>query len=407
MNFFKTIGRNQNLRIILGSQLVFQLGIWFGTIGNLQFLQKHVESHVLQAFFLVLGGIVGVIIGPYAGRYIDATSKVNVLKLVGLMRIGSVIAMLIAIYTGSIYWMLLYSIGIGCSASFFTPTIQTILPSIVEKEELITVNAININIITLSRIFGAVLAGLLLTVAPLYVLFLIALIAYLTLYFITFLLHVPEAYELTDKKAKEKTTFKELFPIIRSQHAIKVVLMVSITPLIFISGFNLFVIEVGTGQPHFIMGLLYFVEGASIIIAGLFIKKIITRYQKHVSILLFTCCLMGLSQLLLSLTNIYITVLAFGVFGLAYGMFNPLLYTYSQQNVPSHVHGRFFSFKTMLDRTIMQVCLVLIGFLLDHIGYRSLMLLLSLCTFTLIVSIFIHSILNAKYSRNRNDFYNT
>jgi MFS transporter, DHA3 family, macrolide efflux protein len=162
VNFFKTILRNKNLSIVLGSQLVFQLGIWFGTIGNLQFLQTHIESHFFQAFFLVMGGIIGVIIGPYAGRYIDVTLKVKVLRLVGVMRIISVIAMLIAIYTGSIYWMMIYSIGIGCSASFFNPTIQTILPLIVDKEDLITVNSININIITLSRIFGAVLAGLLL-----------------------------------------------------------------------------------------------------------------------------------------------------------------------------------------------------------------------------------------------------
>ncbi|PAK41348.1 MFS transporter, partial [Priestia megaterium] len=109
MNSLKTILKNKNLSIVLGSQLVFQMGIWFGTIGNLQFLQNHIESHTLQAFFLVIGGIVGVMIGPYAGRYIDATSKVKVLRLVGLMRITSVIAMLFAIYTGSIYWMVVYS----------------------------------------------------------------------------------------------------------------------------------------------------------------------------------------------------------------------------------------------------------------------------------------------------------
>ena len=396
MNSLKTILKNKNLSIVLGSQLVFQMGIWFGTIGNLQFLQQHIESHTLQAFFLVIGGIVGVMIGPYAGRYIDVTSKVKVLRLVGLMRITSVIAMLIAIYTGSIYWMVVYSIGIGCSASFFNPTIQTILPSIVDKDDLITVNAININIITLSRIFGAVLAGLLLTIAPLYVLFIIALIAYITLYFINFLLSIPDNLKLNNKKVKTK--FKEIFPIILKNHAIKTVLVLSIIPLIFISGFNLFVIEVGKGKPGFIMGILYFVEGSSILIAGIFIKKIIKKYQKQVLILLFACGLMGGAQLLLSLTNLYITVLAFGLFGLAYGMFNPLLYTYSQQKVPSDIHGRFFSFKTMIDRTIMQLCLVLIGFLLDKIGYNSLMMLLGLCTFTLVISTFISLRINSKHS---------
>lgn len=399
MNSLKTILKNKNLSIVLGSQLVFQMGIWFGTIGNLQFLQERINSHTLQAFFLVIGGIVGVMIGPYAGRYIDITSKVRVLRLVGLMRIISVLAMLIAIYTGSIYWMIVYSIGIGCSASFFNPTIQTILPSIVNKDDLITVNAININIITLSRIFGAVLAGLLLTIAPLYVLFIIALVAYITLYFINFLLSVPEDLRLKNNKVKIR--FTEIFPFILKNHAIKIVLVLSIIPLIFISGFNLFVIEVGKGQPSFIMGILYFVEGASILVAGLFIRKIIKKYQKQLLILLFACGLMGGAQLLLSLTNLYITVLAFGLFGLAYGMFNPLLYTYSQEKVPVDIHGRFFSFKTMIDRTIMQLCLVLIGFLLDQIGYGSLMMLLGLCTFTLVFSLCINLKIHSKHSVNR------
>ncbi|MCR6849977.1 MULTISPECIES: MFS transporter [Bacillus] len=394
MKSFKAIIHNKNLCIVLGSQLVFQLGIWFGTIGNLQFLQIHIKSHVLQAFFLVIGGVLGVIIGPYAGRYIDSTSKLKVLQLVGLMRIASVLSMLVAIYTGSIYWMVIYSIGIGCSASFFNPTIQTILPTLVKEDDLITVNAININIITLSRIFGAVLAGLLLTVAPLYTLFIIALIAYAILYFINFLLVIPNDIQLLPKKLK--TNFKDIFPIIINNHPIKVVLTLSIIPLIFISGFNLFVIEIGKGQPSSIMGILYFIEGTSILIAGLLIKRVIKRYHKQVNILLFACCLMGIAQILLSLTNLYLTIFAFSVFGLAYGMFNPLLYTYAQQKVPSSIHGRFFSFKTMLDRTIMQLCLVLIGFLLDQIGYSSLMVLLGICTLTLVSAIIIDFRVNSK-----------
>ncbi|KAA0784772.1 MFS transporter [Bacillus sp. BPN334] len=370
----------------------------------MQFLQIHIKSHVLQAFFLVIGGVLGVIIGPYAGRYIDSTSKLKVLQLVGLMRIASVLSMLVAIYTGSIYWMVIYSIGIGCSASFFNPTIQTILPTLVKEDDLITINAININIITLSRIFGAVLAGLLLTVAPLYTLFIIALIAYAILYFINFLLVIPNDIQLLPKKLK--TNFKDIFPIIINNHPIKVVLTLSIIPLIFISGFNLFVIEIGKGQPSSIMGILYFIEGTSILIAGLLIKRVIKRYHKQVNILLFSCCLMGIAQILLSLTNLYLTIFAFSVFGLAYGMFNPLLYTYAQQKVPSSIHGRFFSFKTMLDRTIMQLCLVLIGFLLDQIGYSSLMVLLGICTLTLVSAIIIDFRVNSKSytTENKSDY---
>lgn len=388
MNTYKKIIQNKNLMIILISQLVFQLGIWFGTIGNLQFLQIHVESSFLQAFFLVIGGVIGVLIGPYAGRYIDSTSKTKVLQLVGLMRIVSVVCMLLAIYLDSIWLMLAYSIGIGCSASFFNPAIQSIIPKITQEDELITVNAININIVTLSRIFGAVLAGLLLTVAPLYTLFIIALVAYLALYLLNqFVVVNEEDYERKSKKTSLQ--FREIIPLLQSNYLLRMILILSMIPLIFISGFNLFVIEISQNSNTSINGFLYLVEGGSILISSFFAAKIARLRFQPFYIFLFICLLMGISQWLLSFSSISLSIVAFSLFGFSYGMFNPLLYTFSQKTIPPDIHGRFFSLKTMLDRSVLQIFLVLIGFLLDTIGYRFLVMILGTLTILIVLCSFI------------------
>ncbi|MFL0472311.1 MFS transporter [Priestia sp. 179-F W1.4 NHS] len=243
-----------------------------------------------------------------------------------------------------------------------------------DKENLITINAINI--VTLSRIFGAILAELLLTVASLYALFLVALFAYVILYVFSIYLTVPE---IVINKKKTKARFREIFPIISKKRSINMILAISMIPLLFISGFNLFVMEIGKGKADWFIGMLYFIEGANVLLAGMVVKKVFKKYKKQIKVLLVTWGVMGIAQLSLSFSTLYLTAIGFSLFGIAYGIFKPLLYTYFQQKVPPDIHGKFFAFKKMIDRTIMQICLVLIGVSLDMIGYERLMIGLGIC----------------------------
>jgi MFS transporter, DHA3 family, macrolide efflux protein len=63
-------------------------------------------------------------------------------------------------------------------------------------------------------------------------------------------------------------------------------------------------------------------------------------------------------------------VLAFTVFGFAVGCFFPTAATIFQTRVPKEFHGRFFSFRNMLDRLIFQVVLLMTGLLLDLVGLQ-------------------------------------
>ncbi|WP_102691570.1 MFS transporter [Rummeliibacillus pycnus] len=381
----KELFRNKNLVIILISQLIFQLALWIGLIGNLQFLQKNVDSHLLQAIFLVVGSLFSVLIGPYAGRIIDGVAKKKILFLVGIMRMISVSFMFIALATDSVWWMLAYSIGVSCSASFFEPALQATIAQVTDEKHLVTANSLNLNIVTLSRIFGATLGGVILTLTSLLSLYSIAFGAFLFVFLITFLLDIKNDSGLV-RKEKKKIEFREIFPIISEQFDIKMILFLSIIPMIFIAGFNLFIVEISTIQNNpSIKGILYAVEGISLILSSTIVNQLI-RNKKHVPFLLVSTFLIVLVQFLLSFSSMPVfSIIAFCLFGFSYGIFNPIANTFSQETVPKEYHGRFFAFKGMIERTIMQVAMVTIGLLLDVLGFNKVVITFGSFSFILVL----------------------
>ncbi|MCL6573542.1 MAG: MFS transporter, partial [Bacillus sp. (in: Bacteria)] len=65
-----------------------------------------------------------------------------------------------------------------------------------------------------------------------------------------------------------------------------------------------------------------------------------------------------------------LSIVAFVLFGFSVGCFFPTAATIFQTRVPKDYHGRFFSFRNMLDRITFQIVLLISGFLLDFIGLQ-------------------------------------
>ncbi|MBK3496471.1 MFS transporter [Viridibacillus sp. YIM B01967] len=370
MKFKKTMFKNKNLVIVFTSQLIFQLALWIGLIGNLQFLQKNVDSHLLQSILLVAGSVFSVLIGPYAGRLIDGIAKRKILLIVGILRMMSVGFMFVALATDSVWWMLAYSVGVSCSASFFEPALQAIIVEITDEKDLIVANSLNLNIVTLSRIFGATIGGLIISVASLSFLYTISFVAFLFVFIITFSLKIKDDGFI--RRKKKKIEFKEVFPVISQRFDVKMILFLSVIPTIFIAGFNLFIVEISSIQNNpSIKGILYAVEGISLILSSTFISKRI-KNKNRIFCLLVSTFLIVIVQFSLSLSSMFLfTIFAFGLFGFSYGVFNPIFNTLCQETIPNEYHGRFFAFKSMIDRTLIQISMVTIGLLLDVIGFEK------------------------------------
>ncbi|MGZ4123318.1 MAG: MFS transporter [Tumebacillaceae bacterium] len=368
--------RNRNVWILMSGEMIAGLGMWFGLIGNLDFLQHTVPSDFLKAVILMAGAFVGVLLGPLAGRVVDQSEKKKILILAGMVRIIGVLFMFLALHEGSVWWMLGYTILIGGAAAFYFPALQSVIPLIVREEQLMSVNGVYMNITTLSRVIGTAAAGVLLLVMSLFSIYLYSLIAYVLLLGFTFNLQINEQKrdnaEGKARKVKQKAGFKEVLPIIKAAPTVLMTLMLTLAPTLFIGSFNLMVITISDLQADAsIKGTLYTTEGVSLML-GAFLTKRLAVGRNMVPLLIGSALLVGIGQLSLYFAAIPIVSIAgFGLFGLAAGCFYTLTSTLFQKQVPQEFHGRFFSFRGMLDRVSFQVVMLGAGLFLDTLGFQT------------------------------------
>jgi MFS transporter, DHA3 family, macrolide efflux protein len=365
--------RNRNVWIILIGEFIAGLGLWLGIIGNLEFMQEKVPSDFLKSLLMATGLVAGIAVGPYAGRITDQISKKTVMLWSGLLRTVSVVFMLIAIATGSVWWMVVFFVTIQISAAFYFPALQATIPLIVKDKDLLQLNGIHMNVSTLSRIVGTAAGGILLVLLPLSMLYVGSLAAYLGLLILTWFLNFEEntVGASAGKNTKEKASFKDVLPVIKGLPLVFMTLLMTLVPLLFLGGFNLLVINISELQDSSaIKGWIYAAEGVSFMIGAFLIKKISDKLPPY-RILTNSSILIGLSQILLYFADVpVVTIAAFLVFGFAVGCFFPTASTIFQTKVPKDFHGRFFSFRNMLDRIGFQIILLMTGFLLDFIGLQ-------------------------------------
>lgn len=387
--------RNRNVWIILMGEMIAGLGLWTGIIGNLEFMQEKIPSDFMKALIMSVGLLAGLIIGPLAGKVIDQSKKKNVLIISGMGRMISVIFMLIALYTGSVWWMVGFMISIQIAATFYFPALQATIPLIVQDEELLTMNGMHMNVSTIARVAGTALAGIMLVYWSLETLYWASIIAYGLLLMFTLMLRIDEGSSIREREAKIKSTtstggFMEVFPVLKQYPAVTMTLVMTLIPLLFLGSFNLIVINISVMQDSSaIKGLIYTFEGIAFMV-GAFVVKYISKRFKTTAILFTFAVLVAFAEFLLYFSaNTIITLGAFALLGFSLGCFFPTAMVIFQQQMPKAYHGRFFSFRNMLERVMFQVVLLTAGAFLDIIGLQSMMIIFGCISLSLTVMFFI------------------
>lgn len=376
--------RNTNVWIVLIGELIAGLGLWSGIIGNLEFMQEKVPSDFHKSLILASGLLAGVLMGPLAGKIIDQSKKKTVLIMSSLGRVLSVLFMFGAIATGSIWWMIVFLISLQISASFYFPALQATLPLIVKEQDLLQLNGWHMNISTIARVAGTAIAGLALVYWPIQSLYIGSMIAYAGLLLFTCMLKIEEKERGIAKDEKRKSGFKEIFPMLKENTPVLMTLVLTLIPVLFLGSFNLLVINISEiQQSASIKGIIYAVEGIAFMLGTLAVKFIGSKW-KISSILFIFIFVIGASEMLLYFAESpVITIITFALFGFSIGCFYPTAMTIFQKQVAKVYHGRFFSFRNMLDRVAFQVVLLSTGALLDIIGLQYMVVVFGLISVSL------------------------
>lgn len=387
--------RNRNVWIILIGETIAGLGLWTGIIGNLEFMQEKVPSDFVKALIMSAGLLAGLLIGPLAGKVIDQSKKKTVLLISGLGRMVSVVFMLIAIQTGSIWWMVAFMISIQLAATFYFPALQATIPLVVKENDLLAMNGLHMNVATIARVIGTALAGVVLVYWSLGILYWTSMLAYGLLFIFTTMLQINEGPSLEEREAKVKRTvksggFMEVFPVLKAYPAVTMTLIMTLIPLLFIGSFNLIVINISQIQDSAaIKGLIYTFEGVAFMV-GSFSVKYLSKKWDTTTILFSFALFVGVAEFMLFFAeSTVMTLAAFAVLGFSLGCFFPTATVVFQKQMPKAYHGRFFSFRNMLERVVFQVVLLSAGAFLDILGLQVMVVIFGLTSMGLTLVFFL------------------
>lgn len=361
--------RNRNVWIVLIGEFVVGLGLWAGIIGNLAFMTEFVPSDFYKSVILAIGMLAGVLVAPMAGKIIDASSKKKVLIASSIARVVTVFIMFAAIAFGSVLLMVVFLVALQVAATFFMPALQSIIPKIVDKKDLLTLNGWHMNARTMSRIIGAAAAGVFVAYADLIWLYVVSLIMYIAMVFVLLGLKIDGEDAPSTAKTKDSGSFKEVLPLLKQYPVVLVTLVLIVVPILFLGSFNLMIMKIS--QMHdstSISGLLYTVEGIGFMVGAIAVKYLGVKLRTG-AMMFGLALFIGFLQSLLYFSTIeMMNIVVFGMFGFTVGCFFPTTMTIFQKEVPGEFHGRFFAFRNMIDQTLFQVVLLSTGALLDWFG---------------------------------------
>jgi MFS transporter, DHA3 family, macrolide efflux protein len=283
-------------------------------------------------------------------------------------------------------------ISIQLSATFYFPALQATIPLVVKDDDLLSMNGLHMNVATISRIIGTALAGIMLVYWSLISLYWISMIAYGALLLFTMMLRIDEeeGREAKVKTARNSGGFMEVFPVLKAYPAVGMTLIMTLIPLLFIGSFNLLVINISEIQESVsIKGLVYTVEGIAFMAGALAVKYISTKWRTTMILFFFATMVAVAEFMLFFVESTFITLAAFAVLGFALGCFFPTAMVIFQKQMPKEYHGRFFSFRNMLERVMFQVVLLTAGAFLDIIGLQLMVVVFGVISLGLTALFFI------------------
>jgi len=158
--------RYYNFRLYFIGQATSLIGTWMQRIAVSWLVYNLTHSAFMLGLVAFAGQIPVLLLSPYAGAYVDRHSRYKTLLFmqVASMIQAGLLAMVVWRGNYDVTIIILLSILLGCINAFDTPSRQSFMIVLVEnKEDLPNGIALNSSMVTLARLLGPAVAGILLS----------------------------------------------------------------------------------------------------------------------------------------------------------------------------------------------------------------------------------------------------
>ncbi len=156
----------RNFRLYFGGQAISLIGTWMQRIVVSWLIYTLTHSAFMLGIVAFAGQIPTLLLSPYAGSYVDRHSRYKTLlftQIASMIQAG-ILAALVITGTHTVNSIIVLSVLLGIINAFDTPARQSFMIVLVEKkDDLPNAIALNSSMVTLARLAGPAVAGILLS----------------------------------------------------------------------------------------------------------------------------------------------------------------------------------------------------------------------------------------------------
>jgi DHA3 family macrolide efflux protein-like MFS transporter len=356
--------------------------LWIGegisNIGNrIHFIALMTYVYTLTGKALDLGLLMifmtlpNLLLGPLAGVLADRMERRYLMIMSDVARFALV---LLIPFTTDLWQIYAISLLMGAANSVFHPSEFSLLPTLVEKDALVTVNSLQVTTMNIVSIIGPALGGLVVAHYGTTPAFLANSGSFLFSALMIWLIRQPKKGYADGKETSVRqlwAEFREGFRYITGDIVFKYIIIFFGVLILCTNGLNpLFIVltkkVLGGGTQEF--GYLISTLGVGGIIGGIIWGAVGNRFERIATIvnLMFIDALfiifLGLNS------NYYLAMAAFFFFGMVGTAFSINIMTFLQEYIPEDKRGRAFGVFAVMFDPLSMASMGIFGTLADWVG---------------------------------------
>jgi MFS family permease len=371
---FKTFSslRHLDYRYLWTGTLMMSAGQWVQQVTLGWLLYDLTGNSMLLGALNGLRAVPFLVTGPMAGVAADRMDRRKLLLRTQWILIITALCMgaLVASPFLHVSHIFVFTLITGIAWSFTEPVRQSMIPSVVPKDDLVNAIALNSGGFNLMKVIGPALGGAMIVLFGGAGNFFVQSVAYMGVLVMIYLMHIPDTAPEA-RRASAMANLKEGFAYVWSTPAVLALMTLAYVPRVFavpyqtlMPVFQKDVLKVGADG----LGMLMAAPGVGAVIAVLTLATLANRLKRQGLFLVGSIVVLGFFLILFSQVRSFPLALVTLVIAGAFQMFFlASTATILQLIVPDELRGRVMSLY-MLDRGFMPVGALFAGTTAHFIG---------------------------------------
>ncbi|UUI41734.1 MFS transporter [Oceanobacillus oncorhynchi] len=368
MLVFHVLKKEPNYQIVFWSSVLNGIGGRFAQVGSFALLYLLTESGIALGILMALLVLPTILFAPISGYLADRFHQAKLLFWTDLLRAPFALLPILGAITEQLWLLYLSTFIISSGQAVYRPVRFSLIPDIVEKKNLVSVNGLEQNVVGITLVFGSMLGGIIAFLTNVNVLFSLHAIYLMAAAILIRRLTKSNITKSSKIKAAESSLRESGFLIIKVA-LLRVFLMVMLLmPLA--NGvdnviFNLIALEVFE-KGDLGVGFIYASLGMGFVLSSTMVKWI---RGKYIVIGVFMILLEGTGHLLLSQSGFFVQALMLAIFITFVGGISDICFdTVLMKILPASKRGFLFGSLSMFQNSSMGIAMIGAGFLTEWLS---------------------------------------